>query len=149
MCETPGLLFILNRLRRELHAALEAGLASDKVLFSLELTPAQFAIVAALATAEATSSTDLCERTAYDAGAMTRMLDRLQAKGLIRRRRSLEDRRVVHLELTEKCRTGLPRMRQASTEVVERALRGFSSAEVRELQSYLSRLLWNVEPAVA
>ena len=36
-----------------------------------------------------------------DAGAMTRMLDRLESKVLIQRERSTEDRRVVQLNLTE------------------------------------------------
>jgi DNA-binding HxlR family transcriptional regulator len=36
-----------------------------------------------------------------DAGAITRMLDRLEAKGLVERVRSETDRRVVHVRLTE------------------------------------------------
>jgi DNA-binding MarR family transcriptional regulator len=35
-----------------------------------------------------------------DPGAMTRSLDRLEAKGLVRRERSTQDRRVVRLVLT-------------------------------------------------
>ena len=35
-----------------------------------------------------------------DPGAMTRLLDRLEAKGFCRRLRSADDRRVVHIELT-------------------------------------------------
>jgi DNA-binding MarR family transcriptional regulator len=146
MGETPGLLFALSRVRRELHAALDGGLASDVVLSPLELTAAQLAIIVALSTAETVSSTDLCERVAYDVGAMTRMLDRLQAKGLVRRRRSLEDRRVVHVELTEEGRAGLPRMPKVALEVAEQFLHGFSNAEVRELESYLGRLVSNAQP---
>ena len=143
MGETATLIFAVSRLRRELHAALDARLASDEVLFSLELTAAQLAIVVALSAAETVSTIDLCERVAYDAGAMTRMLDRLQAKGVIRRRRSLVDRRVIHVGLTEQGRAGLPRMRKLAMEVAAQFLGGFSNTEVRELQSHLKRLLWN------
>ena len=146
MGETPGLFFALSRVRKELHAALDVRLASDVVLSPLELTAAQLAIIVALSTAETVSSKDLCERVAYDAGAMTRMLDRLHAKGLIRRRRSLEDRRVVHVELTEEGRARLPHMRRLALEVAEQFLHGFSNAEVRELESYLSRLAGNAAP---
>ena len=39
-----------------------------------------------------------------DTGAMTRMLDRLEAKGLLQRTRSSTDRRVVELTLTDQGR---------------------------------------------
>jgi DNA-binding MarR family transcriptional regulator len=148
MGETPGLVFALSRVRRELHAALDGRLASDEVLFPLELTAAQLAIVVALSTAETVSSTDLCERVAYDAGAMTRILDRLQAKSVIRRLRSLEDRRVIHVELTEQGRAALPRMRKVAMEVADQFLGGFSNTEIRELESYLNRLLSNAQPTL-
>jgi DNA-binding MarR family transcriptional regulator len=148
MGETPGLVFALSRVRRELHAALDGRLASDEVLFPLELTAAQLAIVVALSTAETVSSTDLCERVAYDAGAMTRILDRLQAKSVIRRLRSLEDRRVIHVELTEQGRAALPRMRKVAMEVADQFLGGFSNTEIRELEGYLNRLLSNAQPTL-
>lgn len=136
---------LLSRVRRALHAALDARLASDKVLFPMELTSAQLMIVMTLATGESISSTGLCDRMSYDTGAMTRMLDRLQSKGVILRRRSLEDRRIVQVELTEEGRAGLSRMREISTEVADELLRGFTTAEVLQLQSYLSRLLLNAQ----
>jgi len=147
MDEAARLLFALNRVRRELHTALDGRLVADEVLFPLELTSAQLAILVALSTAHAVSTSDLCARVAYDPGAMTRMLDRLQAKGMVRRSRSLEDRRVVHVELTEQGKAGLPRMRKAACEVAGLLLGGFSSAEIRELESYLGRLLSNAQPA--
>lgn len=136
---------LLSGVRRALHAALDARLAGDKVLFPMELTAAQLMIVMALATAESISSTDLCERMSYDTGAMTRMLDRLQSKGVIRRHRSPEDRRVVQVALTEEGRAGLARMRQISTEVADEFLRGFTPAEVLRLEGYLARLLVNAQ----
>lgn len=136
---------LLSGVRRALHAALDARLASDEVLFPLELTTAQLTVVMMLASGETLSSVDLCESMSYDTGAMTRMLDRLQSKGVIRRRRSLEDRRVVEVELTEEGRAGLSRMREISTEVADEFLRGFTTAEVLRLESYLARLLVNVQ----
>jgi DNA-binding MarR family transcriptional regulator len=136
---------LLGGVRKALHAALDARLASDEVLFPLELTTAQLIIVMMLAGGEPISSADLCERMSYDTGAMTRMLDRLQSKGVIRRRRSLEDRRVVEVELTQEGRAGLSRMREISTEVSDELLRGFTTAEVLRLESYLARLLVNAQ----
>lgn len=137
---------LLSRVRRELHAALGARLQSDKHLFHLQLTAAQLFIVVTLATGEMVRSTDLCEHTSSDAGAMTRMLDRLESKGVVRRRRSPEDRRIVYLELTEEGRARLPRMREISKEVFDRFLHGFSHSEARRLEGYLTRLLRNAQP---
>jgi DNA-binding MarR family transcriptional regulator len=78
-----------------------------------------------------------------DAGAMTRMLDRLEAKGLIGRVRSLTDRRVTQLRLTatgEAATEGIP-------EVVARVnndyLQGFSREEFEELNALLARMRAN------
>lgn len=144
MCEISGPLFVLASVRKKMHAALDARLVSDKMLSPLSLTAAQLAIVMTLATAKTVNPSQLCERMACDAGAMTRMLDRLQSKGVIRRRSSSEDRRVVYVELTEEGRAGLPRMRELSMEVLNQFLLGFSNAEVRQLESYLIRGLANL-----
>jgi DNA-binding MarR family transcriptional regulator len=76
---------------------------------------------------------------------MTRMLDRLEGKGLIRRSRSVHDRRLVHLELTEEGRAAYPRMREISLMVANRFLRGFTRSEARQLESFLTRMLENAQ----
>jgi DNA-binding MarR family transcriptional regulator len=125
-------------------AALDKALEADAELSALEISSAQFIVIAALALAEsARSASDLCKGISYDAGAMTRMIDRLESKGLIRRNRGADDRRVVYLELTDAGSRAYPRMRQVSMGVVNRFLRGFSPAEARQLEGYLTRMLEN------
>ncbi len=137
---------LLSRVRVEMLTLLDHELASDKRLAPLELTAAQFIIIANLAAAEAPlSASDLCKGISYDAGAMTRMLDRLEGKGLIRRHRSAQDRRLMHLELTDEGRASYPRMREISLGVANRFLRGFTKAEARQLEAMLSRMLENAE----
>ncbi|HXY96981.1 MAG TPA: MarR family transcriptional regulator [Steroidobacteraceae bacterium] len=139
---------LLGRVRVEMLAALDEELAADKRLAPLELSAAQFIVIASLAGEERKSASDLCKGISYDAGAMTRMLDRLEGKGLIRRNRSPDDRRLVHLELTDEGRALYPRMREHSMSVANRFLRGFTRAEARQLESLLSRMLENAhEPA--
>ena len=106
---------LLGRVRVEMLTALDRELSADKRLAPLELSAAQFIIIANLAGAEEPkSASDLCKGISYDAGAMTRMLDRLESKGLIRRNRSAHDRRLMHLELTDEGRAAYPRMREIS-----------------------------------
>jgi len=139
-----GVGHLLSRVRSEMLAALDKALEADAELSALEISSAQFIVIAALALAEtAKSASDLCKGISYDAGAMTRMIDRLESKGLLRRNRRPEDRRVVYLELTDEGTRAYPRMREVSMGVVNRFLRGFSEAEARQLENFLSRMLQN------
>lgn len=139
-----GVGYLLSRVRTEMLAALDEALEADHELSALEISSAQFVVIATLALSDsAKSASDLCKGISYDAGAMTRMLDRLETKGLIRRNRCPEDRRVVYLELTDEGHRTFPRMRAVSMGVVNQFLRGFTQAEARQLESYLTRMLDN------
>ena len=141
-CRSIGSL--LSRVRVEMLAAIDRELAADKRLAPLEMSAAQYIIIANLAgPGEPKSAADLCKGISYDAGAMTRMLDRLESKGLIRRSRSAHDRRLMILELTDEGRAAYPRMREISMGVANRFLRGFTKAEARQLEGFLTRMLEN------
>ena len=78
--------------------------ASQEVERELEpsgLTNAQWVPLLKLYMGSASTVAELARECQLDAGGMTRLLDRLEAKGLLRRVRSSDDRRVVNLELTE------------------------------------------------
>jgi DNA-binding MarR family transcriptional regulator len=137
---------MLSRVKGEMMSALDGELAADRRLAPLELSAAQWIVIASLAgPQEPKSAADLCKGISYDAGAMTRMLDRLEAKGLIRRSRSLQDRRLMHLELTDEGRAAYPRMREIAMAVANRFLHGFTKAEVRQLEALLTRMLENAQ----
>jgi MarR family transcriptional regulator, multiple antibiotic resistance protein MarR len=138
---------LLSRVKVEMLSALDRELAHDKRLAPLDLTAAQWIIVANLAggPGEPKSAADLCKVISYDAGAMTRMLDRLEAKNLVRRTRSSQDRRLLNLELTEEGRAAYPRMREIAMSVANRFLRGFTRNEARQLEGFLHRMIENAE----
>jgi len=124
-------------------AAVDREMAADEQLTAMEVTSAQFIILATLSMGTAKSASDLCKYISYDAGAMTRMIDRLEEKGLLRRSRDPGDRRLVNLELTEKGSEAMPRMRDVAMRVLNRFLQGFTKAEARQLEAYLMRMLEN------
>jgi DNA-binding MarR family transcriptional regulator len=139
-----GVGHLLSRVRTEMLSALDKALEADAELSAKEISAAQFIVIAALALADsARSASDLCKGLSYDAGAMTRMIDRLEGKGLLRRNRRPDDRRVVYVELTEEGSRAYPRMREVSMGVANRFLRGFSATEARQLEGFLSRMLEN------
>jgi DNA-binding MarR family transcriptional regulator len=139
-----GVGHLLHRVRTEMLAAVDREMAADEQLAAMEATSAQFIIIATLSMGGGSkSASDLCKHMSYDAGAMTRMIDRLEEMGLIKRSRDPGDRRLVNLELTEKGSAALPRMRDVSMGVLNRFLHGFTKPEVRQLESFLMRMLEN------
>jgi DNA-binding MarR family transcriptional regulator len=141
-CKSIG--HFVGKLRGEMLAALDRELAAEERLAGLEVSAAQLIIIAALASSEERrSASDLCKGISYDAGAMTRMIDRLESKGLVERKRCPNDRRLVYLELTEEGRATYPTMREISRRVQNRFLRGFTSQEAGQLEGFLRRMLAN------
>jgi DNA-binding MarR family transcriptional regulator len=140
-----GLGHLIGRARSEMLAALDTELARDELLGPLEVTSAQLIVILNLAGKEcATSASELCKGISYDAGAMTRMLDRLEAKGLVQRTRSPDDRRLVNLELTAAGQAAYPRLREISMRVLNRSLRDFTADEAKLLERLLQRLAHNL-----
>lgn len=82
----------------------QAGLLKDRILdrhlAPLDVTSAQFKVLIYLHFGGVQNPAELCRQLHLDSGAMTRMLDRLESKGLIERKRCPSDRRVVRLSLT-------------------------------------------------
>jgi DNA-binding MarR family transcriptional regulator len=134
---------LVTRVKTEAVSALDQALASDPEIAASEVTAAQYVIIARLAQGEVESAAQLCKSFSYDAGAMTRMVDRLEAKGLIQRRRCTDDRRLINLELTEAGKALYPKMRNLAMEVQNRLLRGFTKADVKALEGYLLRMVEN------
>ena len=128
---------LLSRVKMEMHEAL------DRELAPLDITAAQFVILMNLAGGEVDSASKLCKGVSYDPGAMTRMLDRLEGKGLIRRVRCADDRRKVILELTPEGKAVYPKLVASYVNVLNRFLHGFTKPEVRQLETLLSRMLVN------
>lgn len=74
----------------------------DENLLPLGLTGAQWRPIVILDNGHVNTAVELADIIGVDTGAMTRTLNRLEAKGLITRQRSEKDKRVVELALTEK-----------------------------------------------
>jgi DNA-binding MarR family transcriptional regulator len=127
----------IGRARRTIVEAIDAKLAP------LEISHAQWIVVMLLGDGAAATAAELCNILVYDPGAMTRLLDRLEKKGVLRRVRAKGDRRTVPLQLTVAGKRLYPRILEALVEVFNRLLRGFSKSEVRQLEQLLKRMVAN------
>ena len=138
--EGLGVGHLLGRARGSLLTGLDAELER------FGLNGMQFAVLKHLAEGAAHTAADLCRRLHHDTGSMTRILDRLEEKGLMRRERSREDRRLVFLRIAPGGRVLLPRLRVVAARVLEGHLAGFSAAEIEALKNYLGRMIDNGQP---
>ncbi|OYU44738.1 MAG: MarR family transcriptional regulator [Burkholderiales bacterium PBB4] len=121
------------------------SLAIEHELAPTELTHAQWLPLFKLFIGKASTAAELARECRLDAGATTRMLDRMEAKGLCARTRSQEDRRVVHLALTpagERAAQGIPAV---LSKVQNAHLAGFSTEEFELLKVFLRRILDNAQ----
>jgi DNA-binding MarR family transcriptional regulator len=134
---------LIAQVRFALIAGVDAELAGSAELAPLEITAAQFAILRHLLKGGARSACDLCKCMDYDRGAMSRMIDRLEEKRLIRRVPLAHTRRTVALEVTAAGKAAFPAMEAALDRVIGRLLKGVTPAEVRELERVLKRMLAN------
>lgn len=118
---------------------------TDKRLEPHGLTHAQWGPLFMLRKARSSTVAEIAREMQTDPGAMTRLLDRLEAKGLCKRVRSTDDRRVVNLALTPAGEKAAAMVPVALAEVMNAHLAGFSKAEWQTLRSLLQRMLDNAE----
>jgi DNA-binding MarR family transcriptional regulator len=121
--------------------------AADRRLEPQGVTHAQWWPLFMLRSSRASTVAELAREVQTDPGAMTRLLDRLESKGLCRRQRSTDDRRVVNIALTPEGEAAADRVPAELSRVLNEHLAGFTKAEWTQLKSLLQRMLANGESA--
>ncbi|MGE0098941.1 MAG: MarR family winged helix-turn-helix transcriptional regulator [Hydrogenophaga sp.] len=112
----------------------------DKRLDLHDLTSAQWGPMMRLRMHGQSTVVELARWAHIDAGAMTRLLDRLEKKGLCKRERCTEDRRVVRVELTPAGKAAMEHVPEVLADVLNQHLAGFSRSEWQSLMGYLQRM---------
>lgn len=131
----------MGRLLKRAFTSLLRGI--DVKMQPLGLTAMQWEPLALIYYENVDTVAALARESQVNCGSMTRMLDRLESKGLLRRRRSATDRRVVHLELTAKGRQVARAIRPLALEALDQHLSDFKPAEVSLLTQLLERMVTN------
>lgn len=115
----------------------------DQHLESSGLTNAQWLPLLKLYTGKASTAAELARESMMDAGAMTRLIDRLEAKQLCQRVRSTDDRRIVRIELTDAGRAAARVIPGVLCDVQNAHLHGLTQGEWQTLKLLLQRVLGN------
>jgi DNA-binding MarR family transcriptional regulator len=121
-------------------AARELSRMLDRELATHGVTAQQAALLINLAGGES-SPKRLAAVLGIDTAGTTRLADRLEGKGLLRRHRGTGDRRAVALELTESGRRLTPVLAPTFAAVAARFFLGSSDAEIRGAGDLLERAL--------
>ena len=125
----------LNKARNMLLMKMDAALKEEGV------TSQQMGIVLTMSRGAASTPFELAKLLGIDTGLMTRMLDKLEKQGLLARVRSVEDRRVVNLHLTETGAALGARIPDIALRVLNPHFRNFSGQEFEELQRLLNKMV--------
>ena len=134
-----------DRLCFDLYAAARAiTRAYRPVLSGLGLTYPQYLVMGMLWQHAPRTVKDLGERLDLDSGTLSPLLKRLEASGLVTRRRRTDDERTVEITPTP---TGRALERAAERVPVEMAaVMGISESEERKLRALLRKLTISLAP---
>lgn len=76
---------------------------------------------------------------------LTSMLDRMEEKGLIRRKDNSEDKRSIKIMLTDKAKELEKDYSDISNKMSNIFYKNFSDKEINEIENYLERIISNLE----
>jgi DNA-binding MarR family transcriptional regulator len=102
-------------------------------------------VLAALRERDGRRMGDLSETTSIEVSTLTRLVDAMEQKGLVARRRNAGDARAVMLQATAAGRRLTERLLPIAERYEAVALAGFSAAETKTLKAALRRLYVNME----
>jgi DNA-binding MarR family transcriptional regulator len=95
------------------------------------------------------SATQLSKELGYDMGALTRVVDELERRGLVRRERSRSDRRAVEIAITAAGRRQAESAKRVLVELQNELLEPYSDAEIATLIDLLQRMLVRLQDKAA
>ncbi|GAP65545.1 transcriptional regulator [Mizugakiibacter sediminis] len=128
---------LLCQVRNELIGRLERELAAH----GYEMNFSQYLALKKLAAHGPMSAGELARTINLDAGATTRLLDRLEAKGYLRRQPHEQDRRALRIALTEAGQALWSDIHACGERALAEATRGLAPDEHVRLHAMLSGIL--------
>jgi DNA-binding MarR family transcriptional regulator len=126
-------------------AAQQLRTTLDRELEAVGITGQQAALVLLCSRGTNASFDSLAKLLGTDGAGITRLADRLEARGLVARRASPTDRRATQLLLTPAAHDLVPELRRLFARWRARALSGLPPADLSHLTQSLCRILDNTK----
>ncbi|AKJ69393.1 MFS transporter [Pandoraea thiooxydans] len=130
---TDSIGFYIARARNSLQMDMDAALKT------LGVNAPQMGVLLSIANRGTATPFELSKDLVIDTGLMTRMLDKLETHGWLKRERSLEDRRVVNLYLTEAGERMSAELAKIVPDVLNTRLQTFTKEEFEEFRRLLKK----------
>lgn len=127
--------YLIKRAAKHSGAMIEACFAGG------ELTSSHWIALAMVRHGQADNAAGLARQMGHDSGAVTRLVDQLEARGLLDRKRCPNDRRVVVLALTDAGERQFAAMTPRLLAAWNELLVGFEHCEIETLILLLTRLV--------
>ena len=131
--------YLIKQAQVMLHRTIDSKMAA------LDLTAMQWGPLMLIAYGKANTAAELSRCAGVETSTMTRMLDRLETKGLLVRKRSETDRRIIYLELSVEGEALVSKVPDLLAESFNKHLRGFDAQELAAVKSMLRRIIANTE----
>jgi DNA-binding MarR family transcriptional regulator len=126
----------------------ESRRVTKEVARRAELTGPQLTVLKMLEGVGDLSLSELSERIRAQNSTVTGIIDRMEREGLVVRARSAEDRRVVHIRLTDKGAKIAHEIPVEPMEIFRSALGCLSADETRDLLKILTKIAQRVQSLV-
>ena len=126
-----------------LHRALRRKY--DRQLKDFGLTPCQFEVLMILWEEEGIFLSELGRRVSREGPTITGVVDRMENKMLVKRKRDTHDRRAVRVVLTSKSKGMKEQLSATKKRVLQNIARNLSSKEITSLESVLAKMMKNME----
>ena len=111
---------------------------------NVELTPEQFLLIDLLWNHGPMSQQTIADKMQKDKNSVTKLVDALEAKGLVIRKKDDNDRRSNLLVLTQKAEGMKDSAKEKGISVLDRALEGISEEELKAFLATLNKLNANM-----
>ena len=132
-----------DHLMGKLHRSLRRNY--DRQLKSFSLTPCQFEVLMTLWHEDGIVQSELGRRVSRDGPTITGVVDRMEKKMLVKRKRATHDRRVVKVNLTAKGKNMQEQLSTTKKQVFEKITHNLSLREINNLVTLLEKMMKNVE----
>jgi DNA-binding MarR family transcriptional regulator len=127
--------YLLRRVYSIMHERVEAAFAAH------DLTLMQWITLIYLRDGLAHTASDIAREFRHDSGALTRVIDRLERRDLVARRRSRQDRRVIELDLTPAGHRMIESLLPVMVGQMNQALAPFDRGEIQQMRGLLQRMI--------
>ncbi|WP_141500510.1 MarR family winged helix-turn-helix transcriptional regulator [Paenibacillus luteus] len=110
-----------------------------------DVTPEQWSLLMCLEEHDGITHKDLAQRTDKDPANITRLVDQLERKALVRRVSNPNDRRSQLLHVTEEGKTSAHALAPIEADFVSRMLADISEQEIEVFRSFMAKINKNAE----